>query len=130
MTDWSKYPFVRMLIPFALGIWVSIFVVVLRLSPTFLIATSLALLAMAALMAFLLKHQRNSWFFGAVMACYLFMAGYSLARVHEAEVQRDYYRNFQTHASYYVARVYDYPTERPNSIRTVLELEYQLILKK
>ena len=125
MTDWSKYPFVRMLIPFALGIWVSIFVVALRLSSTFLIAASLALLVMAALTAFLLKHQRNNWFFGVVMACYLFMAGYSLARVHEAEVQRDYYRNFQTHASYYVARVYDYPTERPNSIRTVLELQYQ-----
>ena len=125
MTDWSKYPFVRMLIPFALGIWVSIFVVGLRLSPTFLIVAALVLLAMAALTAFLLKHQRHSWFFGAVMACYLFMAGYSLARVHEAEVQRDYYRNFQTHASYYMARVYDYPTERPNSIRTVLELQYQ-----
>ena len=125
MTDWSKYPFVRMLIPFALGIWVSIFVVALRLSPTFLIVAASVLLVMAALTSFLLKHQRHSWFFGAVMACYLFMAGYSLARVHEAEVQRDYYRNFQSSASYYVARVYDYPTERPNSIRTVLELEYQ-----
>ena len=125
MTDWSKYPFVRMLIPFALGIWVSIFVVALRLSPTFLIAVAVALLVMAALTAFLLKHHRHSWFFGVVMACYLFMAGYSLARVHEAEVQRDYYRNYQTSASYYVARVYDYPTERPRSIRTVLALEYQ-----
>ena len=125
MTDWSKYPFVRMLIPFALGIWVSIFVVAIRLSPTFLIVVALALLAMSALTAFLLRHQKHSWFFGAVMACYLFIAGYSLARVHEAEVQRDYYRGFQSSASYYVARVYDYPTERPNSIRTVLELEYQ-----
>ena len=125
MTDWSKYPFVRMLIPFALGIWVSIFVVALRLSSTFLVAAAVALLVMSVLTAFLLKHQRHSWFFGAVMACYLFIAGYSLARVHEAEVQRDYYRNFQTSANYYVARVYDYPTERPNSIRMVLELEYQ-----
>lgn len=125
MTDWSKYPFVRMLIPFALGIWVSIFVIGLRLSPTFLIAASLALLVMAVLTAFLLKHQRHSWFFGAVMASYLFMAGYSLVRVHGTEVQESYYRNFQADASYYVARVYDYPTERPNSIRTVLELEYQ-----
>ena len=125
MTDWSKYPFVRMLIPFALGIWVSIFVIGLRLSPTFLIAASLALLVMAVLTAFLLKHQRHSWFFGEVMACYLFMAGYSLVRVHGAEAQKSYYRNFQADASYYVARVYDYPTERPNSIRTVLELEYQ-----
>ena len=125
MTDWSKYPFVRMLIPFAMGIWVSIFVVSLRFSPPFLIALALTLLIMSVLTAFLLKRQRHSWFFGAVMACYLFIAGYSLAWVHEAEVQKDYYRNFQTDASYYVARVYDYPTERPNSIRTVLELEYQ-----
>ena len=125
MTDWSKYPFVRMLIPFALGIWVSIFVVALRLSPTFLMVVALVLLAMSALTAFLLKHQRHSWFFGAVMACYLFIAGYSLARVHQAEVQKDYFRNIEAEASYYVARVYDYPMERPNSIRTVLELEYQ-----
>ena len=114
-----------MLIPFALGIWVSIFVVALRLSPTFLMVMALTLLAMSFLTAILLKHQRHSWFFGAIMACYLFLAGYSLARVHEAEVQKDYYRNFQADASYYVARIYDYPTERPNSIRTVLELEYQ-----
>ena len=125
MTDWSKYPFVRMLIPFALGIWVSIFVVALRLSPTFLMVVALLLLAMSFLTAFLLKRQRYSWFFGTVMACYLFIAGYSLARVHQAEVQKDYFRNFGTDASYYVARVYDYPMERPNSIRTVLELEYQ-----
>ena len=114
-----------MLIPFALGIWVSIFVVAFRLSPTFLMVVALTLLAMSFLTAFLLKHQRHSWFFGAVMACYLFIAGYSLARVHQAEVQKDYFRNVEAEASYYVARVYDYPTERPNSIRTVLELEYQ-----
>ena len=114
-----------MLIPFALGIWVSIFVVALRLSPTFLMVVAVLLLAMSFLTAFLLKHQRHSWFFGTVMACYLFIAGYSLARVHQAEVQKDYFRNVEVEASYYVARVYDYPTERPNSIRTVLELEYQ-----
>ena len=114
-----------MLIPFALGIWVSIFVVALRLSPTFLMVVALLLLAMSFLTAFLLTRQRYSWFFGTVMACYLFIAGYSLARVHQAEVQKDYFRNFGTDASYYVARVYDYPMERPNSIRTVLELEYQ-----
>ena len=125
MTDWSKYPFVRMLIPFALGIWISVFVVDIRLSPTFLITAALSLFAMATLTAFLLKRQRHTWFFGAVMTCYLFIAGYSLVRVHESEIHKNYYRSFQADASYYVARVYDYPTERPNSIRTVLELEYQ-----
>ena len=106
-------------------LWISVFVVDIRLSPTFLITAALSLFAMATLTAFLLKRQRHTWFFGAVMACYLFIAGYSLVRVHESEIHKNYYRSFQADASYYVARVYDYPTEHPNSIRTVLELEYQ-----
>ena len=126
MTDWSKYPFVRMLVPFAVGIWVSIFVSTLRLSPIFLIVVASMLLAMSVVTAFLVKRQRNAWFFGVVMTCYLFLAGYSLTRVHEAETKKEYYRNYQSDASYYVARVYDDPTERANSIRMELELEYRL----
>ena len=80
---------------------------------------------MAAVTAFVLKSYRFHWVFGAVMACYLVMAGMALARVHEVEVQRDYFRCHEAGACYYVARVYEYPTERPNSIRTVLDLEYQ-----
>ena len=114
-----------MLIPFAFGIWVSVFVIAVRLSSTFLIVAAMALFVMSALFAFLLKRQRHGWFFGAVMACYLFIAGYSLVLVHEAKVQKDYFRNYESDAHYYVARVYDYPTERPNAIRTVLDLEYQ-----
>ena len=114
-----------MLIPFALGIWVSIFVIAIRLSSTFLMVAAMALFIMSALAAFLLKRQSHGWLFGAVMACYLFIAGYSLVLVHETRVQKDYFRNYENDAYYYVARVYDYPTERPNAIRTVLDLEYQ-----
>ena len=65
------------------------------------------------------------WLFGVVMACYLFLGGYALTRVHEAETRKDYFRNHETGASYYVARVCDCPTERERSIRTVLQLEHQ-----
>ena len=125
MTDYAKYPFVRMLIPFALGVWCCICISSFRLTPTVTIVIALALLAMAAVTAFVLKSYRHNWVFGAVMACYLVLAGYALTQVHQAETQKDYYRNYEADAKYYVARVYDYPTERPNSIRTVLDLEYQ-----
>jgi competence protein ComEC len=125
MNDYAKYPFVRMLIPFALGIWCSVCLPALRLSTFATIIVALTLFAMAAVTAFVLKSYRFHWVFGAVMACYLVMAGMALARVHEAEVQRDYFRCHEAGACYYVARVYEYPTERPNSIRTVLDLEYQ-----
>lgn len=125
MTDYAKYPFVRMLIPFALGIWCCVCLPAFRL-PTFtLVAIALALFVLAIVMAFSLKSYRHNWIFGAIMACYLVLAGYALTRAHEAEVQKSYFRNYETDAQYYVARVYDYPTERPNSIRTVLDLEYQ-----
>ena len=125
MNDYAKYPFVRMLIPFALGIWCCVCLPALRLSTFATMTIALTLYAMATVTAFVLKSYRFHWVFGAVMVCYLVMAGMALARVHEAEVQRDYFRCHETGACYYVARVFDYPTERPNSIRTVLDLEYQ-----
>ena len=125
MTDYAKYPFVRMLIPFALGIWCCVCLPTFRLSPSTTIIFALVLFALASVTAFVLKSYRNNWVFGAVMGCYLALAGYALTQAHEAEVQKNYFRNFEADAHYYVARVYDYPTERPNSIRTVLDLEHQ-----
>ena len=113
-----------MLIPFALGIWCCVCLPAFRLSPSTTILIALVLFALASVTAFVLKSYRNNWVFGAVMGCYLALAGYALIRVHESEVQKDYFRNFETHANYYVARVYDAPTERTNSIRAVLSLEY------
>ena len=125
MTDYAKYPFVRMLLPFALGIWCCVCLPAFRLSPITTIGVALALFVLASVTAFMLKSYRSNWFFGVVMGCYLALTGYALTRVYESETQRNYFRNFEADAHYYVARVYDYPTERTNSIRTVLELEYQ-----
>lgn len=125
MTDYAKYPFVRMLIPFALGIWCCVCLPELHLSPLMTVLIALALFALAFVTAIALKSYRNNWVFGAVMGCYLVLTGYALTRVHESEVQKDYFRHYEADASYYVARVYDAPTERPNSIRAVLSLEYQ-----
>lgn len=125
MSDWSKYPFVRILIPFALGVWFCVNLPSLQLAPMTVVFVAFALLAMAALTAFVLKSYRFNWVFGTIMACYLVMAGYALTRVHESEASKDYFRNFETDASCYVARIYDDPVEKANSIRAVLSLEYQ-----
>ena len=125
MADWSKYPFVRMLIPFALGIWCFINLPPLHLAPSLLLIIALGLLFLSVATSLMLKRQRLNWFFGSVMACYLFIAGYALTNVHQAEIQKSFFRNFESDVTYYVARVYDCPTERGNSIRAVLDLEYQ-----
>ena len=125
MTDYAKYPFVRMLVPFALGVWCCVCLPTFRLAPLTVIAMAALLFVLASVMAFALRNYRNNWMFGVLMACYLVLAGYAITQVHESEVQKDYYRNFEKGATYYVARVYDAPTERTNSVRAVLSLEYQ-----
>lgn len=125
MFVWSKYPFLRMLIPFALGIWCYTFFVDLRISGIVMMAVMLALFAMAAATVFMLRSYRFSWLFGAIMACYLFMAGQAFTQAHEVMEKHDYFRKYESDARCYLARVYDYPAERENSIKTVLELEYQ-----
>ena len=124
MSEWSKYPFVRLLLPLALGIWCCS-CLPFHISPALVCILGLVLFAFAVVSSLTVKSIRTNWLFGIVMSCYLFMAGYALTRVHEAEMQKDYFRRFETDAAYYVARVYDDPTEREKNIRTVLQLEYQ-----
>ena len=114
-----------MLIPFALGIWCCVCLPSLRFSPSTTIVIASALFAMALMAALFINNYRRNWIFGAIMGCYLALTGYALAQVHEAKVKNTFFRNSEADAHYYVSRVYDYPTERPNSIKMVLDLEYQ-----
>lgn len=125
MADWSKYPFVRMLVPTALGIWCAMIFASFRLSLLTLLLIMLALFGVAVLTSRILKSLHLNWLFGAIMGCYLFLGGYALTCSHEAWVKKDYFRNYESDAKIYVARIYDYPTERANSIKALLELEYQ-----
>ncbi len=114
-----------MLIPFALGILCYRMFPAFRLPFSTILAIDFILLALTALAAFAIRRYRYNWVFGALMVfCFSFM-GYSLVLAHEAEASKDYFRNYEGDARRYLARVYDCPTERPNSIRTVLQLEYQ-----
>ena len=125
MFAWSKYPFLKLLIPMALGIWFGTCFCTEAISILLTFGLSIALFVMAAMAVSLLKSVRFNWLFGGIMACYLFVMGMTLTQVREVSMKQDYFRNHEQDAKYYIARVYDYPTERENSIKTVLELEYQ-----
>lgn len=126
MADWSKYPFFRMLIPLALGMLCAYLFPSSRLPLPVLVCMMLVFLGGAVAASAMVKTLRFSWLFGVIMSCYLFMGGYALLCSHEAQMNKHHYRASESEATHYVARIYDCPTERPNSIRAVLELEYQL----
>lgn len=126
MVDWGKYPFVRILIPLALGIWCANFFASFSLTPVALVVVMLTLLVFAVVTSATVKTIRLGWLFGVFMFCCLLVSGYALTHVRRASFQKDYFRNYEVGTQYYVARVCDYPTEREKTIRSILELEYQL----
>ena len=123
--DWQKYPFLKLLIPFSLGIWCYVFLASFRLPPIWNFGLMAVFLGVAWICSATLKSFRKVWIFGGFMACYLFIAGYALTRTHEASEREDYFRRYEDGATCYVARVYDYPSERGNNIKAQLELQWQ-----
>lgn len=127
MVDWGKYPFLRMLVPLALGIWCASAFASFSLPPVVLAVVMLTLIVFAVVTSVIVKTLRFSWLFGVFVFFGLFVSGYTLTNVHKASARKGYYRNYEERARrYYVARVYDCPTERKKTIRAILELEYQL----
>ena len=125
MIAWTKYPFLRILWPFALGIWCFVSFTGFRLEPMALVFMALALLLVAFLASHFCTKPRLRWIFGVVVFCYLFCAGYALTQAHDVSIQKSYFRNFEADASCYVARVYDCPTEKENSLKVILNLDSQ-----
>ncbi len=125
MIIWGKYPFLRVLWPFALGIWCFVSFPIFRLMPLVLIFTALALLLVAFLASRFCTKPRLNWIFGVVISCYLFCAGYAMTQVHDVSIQKTYFRNFEADANCYVARVYDCPMEKENSLKVILDLDSQ-----
>ena len=114
-----------MLLPLAVGIWCCAVFTDIQVPVFSLCIAMVALLVLALVATFFVKRYRLRWLFGGIMACYLLIAGYALTSAHQASVHKDYFRNYESEADYYVARVFDYPTERENSMKVVLELQSQ-----
>ena len=121
----GKYPFLRIFIPFAIGVWCYLSLsFCLPLPAVWLM--SLVLLLFSLAVSRWVKSIRLSWVFGVVMSLLLLFVGYGTAYVHDVRSAKQYYRQFEEDARYYVARVYDVPSERTNSYKVTLDLTCQV----
>ena len=125
MVAWGKYPFVRLLIPFAIGVGCFANFTNFRLSPAALTGMAIALLVVAAMASRFCKRPSSQWVFGSVLNVYLFCAGYAMTQVHDASIQKTYFRHFADEAGCYVARVYDCPQEKEKTVKVILDLDAQ-----
>lgn len=125
MIAWTKYPFLRLLIPFALGIWCFVTFQSFRLPSLPLVFMVLALLLVVFGASHFCTKLHRKWIFGVLISCYLFCVGYVMTQTRDVSIQKTYFRNFEADANCYVARVYDCPTEKENSLKVILDLDSQ-----
>ncbi len=127
MRFWNRYPFFRLIIPFALGIlaainlpkpdFVSFFLIIIVNSALFLVALSLHLL-----LSFSYR-----WSQGFFIYLFAAVAGYSLTIVQTDRYHHNHFAHFlKDEAQVIVLRVSEPPSERARSVRVFGKVQYVL----
>ena len=116
MNNWHTFPFVRILIPFILGV-ISASTILLS-SPLILYLTAILLLCSALLILFKKQiHYKFRWVAGLVFSLFLFFIAYELTILNTSTLN---WQNIShiTNPENLIVRISDPVTERPNSFKT------------
>ena len=125
MISWFKYPFIRLLIPFSIGIYLAysfqkiIFernIVSLLLIIIFLILLSLALTSI------LIKNYRFRWIFSVLLFSYLILLGFSFVKIKEYNLYINDISKIENIPRCYFARLCECPSVKDKTIKVMLEV--------
>ena len=125
MICWFKYPFIRLLIPFATGIWLAFFkrnVCVSEKVVVYLLIILLILLASLILSSVLIKNYRYRYVFSVLLNIFLLLTGFSYVRIHDYKLKVNDLSNIEITPKYYVARLCECPSVKDNSVKVMMEL--------
>ena len=119
-----KYPFVRILIPFALGIWVIHF-----FSPSLSVERFyggwvlllLLFIGLISLSLFVLSFSMR-WVFGGLLSVFLFLAGVLVTERHQPAYEKKHVLNDTASYTSFLAKVIEPPTVKEKTIRLELSL--------
>lgn len=119
-----KYPFVRILIPFALGIWVIHFFSPSLSVERFYGGWALLLLLFIGLipLSLFVRSFSMRWVFGGVLSVFLFLAGVLVTERHQPAYEKTHFLNDTISYSFFLAKVIEPPTVKEKTIRLELSL--------
>ena len=125
MISWFKYPFIRLLIPFAIGIYLAFALanmandakIILRL----LILLSLLLLSQV-LTSSLLKDYRYRRIFSSLLYLYLIVLGFTLVKIKEYKLCINDISSVDLCPKYYYAILEEPPIVKEKSIKVMMKV--------
>ena len=125
MICWFKYPFIRLLIPFAIGIWLafcnrSLFVS--EKNVLVLLIILMVLLTLLIISSKIIRSFRYRYVFSILLNVFLLIIGFSFVRVHEYRLKINDLSRYDFVPRSYVARLKECPTVKDNSIKVLVEM--------
>lgn len=122
MINWSEFPFIRLVIPFILGIIAAIssgfgFQINLLLFVVFL-------LIIGAYVFYFYKYTgfRFRWVFGAMIMVFIFLCGYNLTVLKTEKYRPDHFGKFTDKEVYSVIKISEPPEIKENSVKAVVQV--------
>lgn len=125
MISWFKYPFIRLLIPFATGICLAFSLQELVFGKKsvclLLIFLSLLLVSLIAI-SILVKNYRYHWFFSIVLFVFLLLLGFSFVKIDDYKMKINDISRIEDDVGYYLARLFECPVVKDKSVKVTLDL--------
>ena len=125
MICWFKYPFIRLLIPFAIGIWLAFSNQGLFASEKIVFVLLIILMILLTLLIIssrIIKSFRYRYVFSILLNVFLLIIGFSFVRVNDYRLKVNDLSRYDFVPRCYVARLKECPTVKDNSIKVLLEM--------
>lgn len=125
MLNWFKYPFIRLLIPFASGIWLAYNFEPKNAdaSAMLYVFASPLLLVTLILVSIYVKKYSLRWLFGLALNILLIFIGVFIVHIRDDDLLKRHISHCESdNVTCYIARVYECPTIREKTVKVILEL--------
>lgn len=116
MINWFKYPFIRLLMPFMLGIWLSFTYLNLSKNEVKLLLIAVVFLGIVVfVIASVVKNYQYRWLFGVLLNLHLILIGVAIFHIRNDDLESD--------SDVWVARLTENPAEKEKSVKVILEMQ-------
>ena len=116
MINWFKYPFIRLLMPFAFGIWLAFSYLDLNKNEVkVLLFAAVFLIVALVVINSAVKDYKYRWIFGLILNMHLILIGVVIVHIRDDDLNTD--------SAVWVARLAECPVEKDNSVKTILEMQ-------
>lgn len=125
MISWFKYPFVRLLVPFSIGIYLAFsfqIIVIEKNIVSLLLIFLLLLLILLILVSIFFKNYRFRWVFSVLLFSYLILLGFSFVKIEEYKLYINDISKIENVPKCYFARLCECPSLKDKSIKVMLDV--------